>query len=260
MILTLWWLTGFAQAAAEKDRAIVIRLEPNAEVQYPDEDTWISAWPGMELREGDIVRCSGNGSMDIAFSDGSLLSIMPGTSICLPILHVDKEKNFINRSIRLFKGILNAIVEKTNGSNKNYTVSTRTVVAGIRGTRFTLLSADEQSSHVAVYEGSIEIHSPQFPEDVIVLEEGYEAQVANGERPRAPSKMGAEMEQYNLEMKRLEEQRTLMRDTVEDFFRKRYEEKRLYMNPEDKARPPETKSLYLQPESGPGYRKKFRYP
>ncbi len=230
--------------AIEKDVAVVINLEPDVDIQYSGKGEWVQAWKGMELREGDMAKCMETGRMDVSFSDGSVLAVMPNTTLRIKTIQREPKKSFFRRSIQLFKGMMTAVINKHRNKNSSFQFKTPTAVCGIRGTRLVISVTDEEVSRIALLEGSVEVYSPNFPSDKTILAPGHQVRIHKGKKPTKMSRLGEELHFLERKINMLEETRELSRDFVEEFYRNRKEEIRRGTYPQERRRPDGSGSLY----------------
>ncbi|MDA8101151.1 MAG: FecR domain-containing protein [Nitrospiraceae bacterium] len=120
--------------------------------------SWRLIAQGDTVRSGDKIRTGRDGSVELAFDDGSTYLLRPGTDLDISLLERRESTGFLKR---LFLGIgkLVAKTAKQAGVASRTELRTQTAIAGVRGTRFDLMVADDRTTRAAVQEGSISVSS-----------------------------------------------------------------------------------------------------
>jgi hypothetical protein len=145
-------LAGSARADVEKGAAKVVAVHGSAEMSL-DGSSWAPLTRGESLREGAMVRTTAESVADLDLGrNGSLLRLLPASTIALTALTYERTgiETVVNTEIELRAGRIVGHVQKLSAASK-YEVKTPKVVAGIRGTRYSM-SAD---GNVVVGEGSV---------------------------------------------------------------------------------------------------------
>jgi hypothetical protein len=168
---------------------------PNATLA---EKTPITA--GSEVHEQDHVETDSTGKVQIAFNSGNLLNITPNSELVITegsdSLPMSKKKRMI---LDLIKGkIRNKVNQKYDGEESFYKVRTKSAVAGVRGTDFTIGVMSEDNEHlmskVETLMGKVELSGIGLSEKshISVGESGSFISDATGGRLTPVLKMSAE--------------------------------------------------------------------
>lgn len=151
----LFSAVSFCGPAKAKTRAAV--------VTYASPDTLIvrgadeiPAKIGTVLKEKDVIQ-TGQGPMDLQTTTGSTVRIRPYTRLELTTL-------LANQTVQLDlkSGTISARVRRAS-AGQNFTVTTPTAIAGVRGTTFVVTEDPEKGAIVTVIEGSVAM-SPRSTE------------------------------------------------------------------------------------------------
>lgn len=141
-------------------RAVVSLLEGRAEIlrqatgegddrQLP----WKPLDKGAGLAQGDTVRTSAGGRLELTLADGSRLRLGPDTRLTLERHRVGKADRSVG--VAVWVGRVWAKVARRLGGNNAFEVRTQNAVAGVRGTSFTVVAMSDLSAIVQVYTGTV---------------------------------------------------------------------------------------------------------
>jgi hypothetical protein len=111
---------------------------------------------GSPVSEGDTVITGSQSTIDLVYNETALLRINENTTVRIDSL-MARIKNTME--IALEKGTVYTAVEKLK-SDENFRISTKTMVAAVRGTNFRV-SADENSSETDVLTGTVKVNPVQ---------------------------------------------------------------------------------------------------
>ncbi|MFH1993898.1 MAG: FecR domain-containing protein [Pseudomonadota bacterium] len=114
---------------------------------------------GDVLSEGDRVQTGKKSKVEIKMPDGSYVRYDESTTFELVSAAVDVEKKERNISVSMIVGKTWAKVARFFGGGGRFTVTTRTAVAGVRGTVYRLNVNPDNSVMVKVYWGEVVVNS-----------------------------------------------------------------------------------------------------
>lgn len=137
--------TSVAEVVSVRGSATVVRSEDGSREDVERNDN-------MFLN--DKVKTATNGRVKLLLRDDSVLKVSPGSELLLSEMVVgpgDESRATVN----LLKGKLRSLVGKKLGANSRFEVHTSVAVAGVRGTDFEVLSAEQ--TWVRCYEGIVEV-------------------------------------------------------------------------------------------------------
>ncbi|MEQ9365932.1 MAG: FecR family protein, partial [Leptospirales bacterium] len=138
---------SFCGPAKSKTRAAVVTYaSPDTLILRGAEE--ISAQIGVVLKEKDVIQ-TGQGPMDLQTTTGSTVRVRPYTRLELTSL-------LTNQTVKLDlkNGAVSARVRRSS-AGENFTVTTPTAIAGVRGTAFVVSEDPEKGAIVTVVEGSV---------------------------------------------------------------------------------------------------------
>ena len=108
--------------------------------------------PGFLLKALDIIK-TGNGTMDLQDRNGSIIRLRNFSSLTVESLLKSPYKK---TNLQLNEGAMLAKIKKLS-SDDEYTVTTPTAIAGVRGTTFSVEIQEEGEPKVRVYDGKVSI-------------------------------------------------------------------------------------------------------
>jgi ferric-dicitrate binding protein FerR (iron transport regulator) len=140
-----------AGQAVESVAATLIALEAPAELETAG--SFQALRLGQVLGPGDRVRTGEGGGLQLILADGSSVALGPNTELSLEALGPGGQGS--NTVLRLFRGLLNAIVEKS-GAEASFEIHSADAVAAVKGTDFEVRCSTEETV-VTVSEGIVQL-------------------------------------------------------------------------------------------------------
>ncbi len=114
--------------------------------------------PGVRLSAGDQITTGTGARLELKLPDGSFLRFDERTTFKLVSLVGSQKSRKRNISISLVVGKTWARVAKLFGKSRSgFAISTRTAVAGVRGTTFRMNVNEDNSAVLKVYGGEVEV-------------------------------------------------------------------------------------------------------
>jgi hypothetical protein len=137
LLLLLAWGTAEAQLPAAS--AEVARVTGPVSVLARGQQNWAAATVGARLVEGDQIRALAGGSADLNLPDGSTILVAENTRFAVTKLQFDPATRDRNASFYLVAGkvraqVSQAAVQLARQRQSNFTISTPSGVAAVRGT------------------------------------------------------------------------------------------------------------------------------
>ncbi len=114
---------------------------------------------GDLLSGGDRITTGKNTRIELKLPDGSYLRYDEQTTFELTSADFDKKKNQRDISVRMILGKTWAKVARLFGGRGRFAISTRTAVAGVRGTVYRMNVDKDNSVTVKVYWGEVVVNS-----------------------------------------------------------------------------------------------------
>jgi len=144
------------------------RLEGDVRVKRAGEFAWEPADPKMTLRIGDQVKTSGSASAQLVYFDGTITTVQPGSLLEIRQLHEDPATRVRRVSEKLDWGEVVASTQKRNVDGSYHEVATEQVAArtGDAGRFRVAYDRDEKTSRFDVFEGRVEVSSPDRKESL----------------------------------------------------------------------------------------------
>lgn len=123
--------------------------------------------PNSPVYVGDVLATGPNSELHVEMEDGGMLALRSGSS--LRIDHFAAEgKDTDGQAVSLLKGALRAISGWVGKSRpQNYSLTASTITIGVRGTDFEVIKGEDETAHVQVLSGGVDLKSPegQLPVD-----------------------------------------------------------------------------------------------
>lgn len=104
---------------------------------------------GTSLSTGD------DGFVTVQLSDGSVVKLMPNTSLNIEDARVNAASDRFATSLRLLSGEIETQIERGDGAEREVSLFSNSVAIGVRGTVFTVIQAAEQA-RLMVTRGNVE--------------------------------------------------------------------------------------------------------
>jgi hypothetical protein len=117
---------------------------------------------GTPLTEGSRIQTAANSFVSIALPDGSILLLEPNSDITLDTLKQYASSDIFKINIVLNKGRVESEVKPLTSSESTYTIKSKRLVTGVRGTRFAVADSGDGTGKglLEVLEGSVALASP----------------------------------------------------------------------------------------------------
>jgi len=116
---------------------------------------WAEVKQGDQVAEGSYVKTEAGSRIEITMADGSVLRLGDSTLFLLETAKAKKDKGM---SFSVILGKAWAKVKTVTGGQK-FEVKTKTAVAGVRGTVFSVLAQQDAGTVVKVFEGLVAVNN-----------------------------------------------------------------------------------------------------
>jgi hypothetical protein len=127
---------------------------------------------GYKLKNENVVQSYSNGKAMVIFPNGDQINVGPGTSYEMAWNQKEKKTNTV---LKMLYGNVRGVVSP-KGPRKNMRIITKTAVAGVRGTDFSI-SAVGSETEVSVLRGKVEVKPIAKKAKPIAIESGFTAKV-----------------------------------------------------------------------------------
>ncbi len=193
LILAVLQLTTFSFFAVSGWAAQVASLENisgNVRVFSEGKKRGRKGMQGASLLSKHIVKTMGeDASADIVFVDGSRVRVMPNSELHLSKVEISDEGSDINMTLAAGK-IFN-VVNKLS-KNSRYAVNTKTAIAGVKGTVFSVEAVSTTKAVFMVKEGSVEASNANHPDKTVQVSDLHKTSVSDENPPETPVEMTPE--------------------------------------------------------------------
>lgn len=144
-----WFFVVQASAAVNASAALVVFNQPVTVDDNP-------AIPGQALNAGNRVATQAGGHAAIQFPDGSLVRMLPGTTVTLTALQLQKNGNLQSASVVQKVGRTFTNVQHLVGG-ATFQVGGHAVSAQVRGTQFEVLVRPDGTNRIWVFVGTVTV-------------------------------------------------------------------------------------------------------
>lgn len=134
-------------------RAMVMFVQGQAWVKVPEAAERGTLASGSVLEEGARVETGPDGRADLAFSKGSIIRINPNSSLVIENMRTLEKGRQVE--VGLEQGSVLSVVERLSPGD-DYTVTTPTAIAGVRGTSFRV-ATDGRQTEVRCHDGKLSV-------------------------------------------------------------------------------------------------------
>jgi hypothetical protein len=144
-----WFFVVQASAAVNASAALVVFNQPVTVDNNP-------AIPGQALKVNDFVATKSGGHAAIQFPDGSLVRMLPDTTVTLTSLQLQKNGNLQSASVLQKVGRTFTDVQHLVGG-ASFQVGGHSVSAQVRGTQFEVLVRPDGTNRIWVFVGTVTV-------------------------------------------------------------------------------------------------------
>ncbi len=153
---------------AVNQTAIIKMGRGNAEITYlsgtaslisKEGQTLKSLSKGQQLTQGDRIRTGKKSRIEIKLPDGSFIRFDEDTSFELETVGLDQKDRRRDIRVRVLLGKVWAKVSRLFSNRGRFALSTKTAVAGVRGTTYRMNVNADDSAVVRVYNGEVVVQS-----------------------------------------------------------------------------------------------------
>jgi hypothetical protein len=160
---------------SEQDQAKVTFLQGKAEALSKGQAAWKSLRVGSLLTKEDEVRTGEKTRIEIQLPDRSILRFDQRTTFKMVTVFFNAQDGSRDVKVEMAAGKTWANVRKVFGAQKTFEVASANAVAGVRDTIWRMNVANDQSTLIRVYEGTVEVYNPFVKPDYKPEEGGFKA-------------------------------------------------------------------------------------
>src|SRR5262245_14401510 len=125
---------------------------------------------GISLSPGDEIDTRGGGHVTIELSDGSLVTVQPGSVL---VFQDYRNAGSLRELLKITVGRVRVRINHFGGRPNPYRVNSPTASIAVRGTEFSVSVAARGDTEVIVYEGLLEVASLAPPLRRVMVEAGH---------------------------------------------------------------------------------------
>lgn len=159
---------------------------------------WTPAEKGMKLYEGDVVKTGTRSKVVILLDDGSQTQLTSLSNLKMQKLRRGLRGQSTELDMKVGKNWTK--VKKLDKKHDNFSISTPTAVAGVRGTYFSTEVEQTTDSTFDVFEGEVVVSQKSNPNEKVTVLESQRSKVKKGRAPSAVTQIPADELQKSLEM------------------------------------------------------------
>jgi hypothetical protein len=150
----------------------------------------LTATTGMSLKEGDLIKTSQNGKVQLILEDKTVITIGKKSEFAINNYFFKKGNKNSKSNFKLRKGIFKSITGKIGKIAPNrFKIKTRTSTIGIRGTQM-IVTSDEFKDEIACLEGGLYV---QANGENFNIDAGNYMTVLNESSPDLPKQLTEEV-------------------------------------------------------------------
>ncbi|MFB3825965.1 MAG: FecR domain-containing protein [Bryobacteraceae bacterium] len=142
---------------------------------------------------GDELITDSRSEAVVQTPDGSTVRVFPDSHVIF-----SGRPGGVENLLHLLFGSVKVQIEKLSGRPNPQRLTTPTAVIAVRGTKFTVLVDEVNTTLVAVDEGAVSVANIQTPGDEVLLRAGQRTWVRPGQRPMMAQKFRGRSEQADL--------------------------------------------------------------
>lgn len=165
-------------------QAQILSVQGEAQVAHPARPGRTPVSVGQSLESDDILYTGPDGTVTLAFGDGSRLLVQANSELQLTKLRAYGATNLVDTVLRLLQGRVESRVTPRPATGPRYEISTPAATSVVRGTHYRLaLDGTRATARAEVLEGSVAVQGRQRTRTV---NQGFGALAEAGQAPRAP--------------------------------------------------------------------------
>ena len=144
----------------------------------------------INVFEKDTITTEGNGAIQLALKDGSIVTMSSNSKLILSQSMFDAKKKSRNVILDALSGKIRFVVNKLEGFRKTgFKVKTFTATLGVRGSDFIVSALPELTEVSTLKNTELELASLAFPDRPVILKEFEKSVVKKGMLPTEPVKV-----------------------------------------------------------------------
>ena len=144
-----------------RDLAAITFIKHPVRIKQGTETVFKEARLNMTLAPSDFIEVEPGGRLELMMSGGRIIRLNEGSTLEIGTLKSDLNQRAVMGKFKLFLGRLwGKILKSRFFRKKEMYVATSTLVAGVRGTAYDLILANDQAATIRVFEGEVEIYNP----------------------------------------------------------------------------------------------------
>ncbi len=138
---------------------------------------FLDAKVGKRLAEDDYIQTGTNGKLKLLLKNGDQFFVGPGTITAVPGVSISDDRKIQDKLLELFYGKIRVVVSPKKDLSSSIRIKTKTAVAGVRGTDFSVVHYDQQGTFTSVFRGEVELSSVADQEVKTLAKTGETAQI-----------------------------------------------------------------------------------
>ncbi|MFA6450674.1 MAG: FecR domain-containing protein, partial [bacterium] len=119
--------------------------------------SWQPAKDNMALPNGTMVKTGAKSSATVKWSSQNVMKLTPFTNFTVKNIDIDPRSKTVTSNMELFSGKVKMKAEKLANPNSEFTVTTPTAVAGVRGTEADIENTAENTTNVTTRDGEMAV-------------------------------------------------------------------------------------------------------
>ncbi|MGC8808683.1 MAG: FecR domain-containing protein [bacterium] len=151
-----------AETKVRANKAVVTFLSGQVQVKKKDSSSWTTAQPNMILYEKDQIKVLAKSRAEIILDNQSVVRLAENSLLTIAKIEEIPAVKKHSTSLDLSLGKLWTKATKFFNPGSRYDVRTPTAIAGVQGTTYQVIVAENRVIKVKVYQGEVNVYNP-FP-------------------------------------------------------------------------------------------------
>lgn len=144
------------------NKAVITYLSGQVEVKKKESPSWTAAQPNMILYENDQIKVMAKSRAEIILDNQSVVRLAENSLLTITKIEEIPAAKKHSTSLDLSLGKLWTKATKFFNPGSRYDVRTPTAIAGVQGTTYQVIVAENRVTKVKVYKGEVNVYNP-FP-------------------------------------------------------------------------------------------------
>lgn len=152
-----------AETRARANKAVLTYLSGQVQVKKKESMAWTAAQPNMILYEKDQIKVLAKSRAELILDNQSVLRLAENSLLTISKLEEAPAIKKETTDLHLALGKIWTRATKFFNPGSRYEVGTPTAIAGVQGTTYQVIVAENKVTKIKVYQGEVNVYNP-FPQ------------------------------------------------------------------------------------------------